>query len=287
LNAAANTQVALAPPEREYAFTDADFRRVRELLRGVTGISLSDSKRELVYGRLVRRVRQLGLGSFHEYLNGLQARGGGELEHFCNALTTNLTAFFRERHHFEELARTILPALRRRSAAARRVRIWSAGCSTGEEPYSIAMTVCETLGDLAGWDLRILATDVDSSVLAQAAAGRYEPGRLECVESARRDRWFARVPGGHYEARAELKRLISFKRLNLIEAWPMRGPFDVIFCRNVIIYFERDTQRDIIGRVAQLQRAGDHLILGHSESLLGVTDQYALAGRTLHQRVVA
>jgi chemotaxis protein methyltransferase CheR len=285
LNATANARVVAASPEREYAFTDADFRKVRELVRELIGISLSESKRELVYGRLVRRVRQLGLSSFHEYLGCLERGGGGELEQLCNAITTNLTAFFRERHHFEELARTILPSIMRRNAATRRVRIWSAGCSTGEEPYSIAMTVRQTLGELAGWDLRILATDVDSSALAHAAAGLYDPGRFERVEPACRDRWFARDPAGRYEARAELKQLISFRRLNLMEAWPMRGPFDIIFCRNVIIYFEKDSQRDIIGRMAPLQKGGDHLILGHSESLLGVSDQYALSGRTIHRRV--
>lgn len=285
MNATANARVVAASPEREYAFTDADFRKVRELVRELIGISLSESKRELVYGRLVRRVRQLGLSSFREYLGGLERGGGGELEQLCNAITTNLTAFFRERHHFEELARTLLPSIMRRNAATRRVRIWSAGCSTGEEPYSIAMTVRQTLGELAGWDLRILATDVDSSVLAHAAAGFYEPGRLERVEPLCRERWFVRDPAGRYEARAELKQLISFRRLNLMEAWPMRGPFDIIFCRNVIIYFEKDLQRDIIGRMALLQKGGDHLILGHSESLLGVSDQYALSGRTLHRRV--
>lgn len=285
MNATANARVVPAPPEREYAFTDADFRKVRELVRELIGISLSESKRELVYGRLVRRVRQLGLSSFQEYLGCLESGGGGELEQLCNAITTNLTAFFRERHHFEELARTILPSILRRNAATRRVRIWSAGCSTGEEPYSIAMTVRQTLGELAGWDLRILATDVDSSVLAHAAAGLYDPGRFERVEPVCRDRWFARDPGGRYAARDELKQLISFRRLNLLEAWPMRGPFDIIFCRNVIIYFERDLQRDIIGRMAPLQKGGDHLILGHSESLLGVSDKYALSGRTIHRRV--
>ncbi|MFO1399840.1 MAG: protein-glutamate O-methyltransferase CheR [Steroidobacteraceae bacterium] len=282
-----NTHAAAAAPEREYEFTDTDFRKVRDLVRRVIGISLSESKRELVYGRLVRRLRQLGLVSFTAYLERLEAGDAAELENFCNAITTNLTSFFRERHHFDELARSILPALAQAKAATRRIRIWSAGCSTGEEPYSIAMTVRETLGELAGWDLRILATDVDSNVLAHAAAGIYEPGRFERVEGARRDRGFAQVAGGRYEARAELRRLISFKRLNLIESWPMRGPFDVIFCRNVIIYFDKDTQRDIIGRMALLQNPGDHLILGHSESLLNVTDKYALTGQTIHKRVGA
>lgn len=280
-----NQQTAAASPEREYQFTDADFRKVRDLVRQAIGISLSESKRELVYGRLVRRLRQLGLANFSDYLNRLETRSDNELEHFCNAITTNLTSFFREKHHFEELARTILPLLLQRNAATRRIRIWSAGCSTGEEPYTIAITIREALGEMPGWDLRILATDVDSNVLAHAAAGVYEPARFERVESARRDRWFAHSPGGRYEARPELRRMITFNRLNLIESWPMRGPLDVIFCRNVIIYFDKDTQRDIIGRMAQLQKPGDYLILGHSESLLNVTDKYALTGQTIHKRV--
>jgi chemotaxis protein methyltransferase CheR len=276
---------AAAPAEtREFEFTDVDFRRVRELVRGTIGISLAESKRELVYGRLVRRVRHLGCGSFAEYLDCLEP-GDAELEQFCNAITTNLTAFFRERHHFEFLAQAVLPALLQRNAWSRRIRIWSAGCSTGEEPYSIAMVVRETLGDLGGWDLRILATDVDSNVLAQAQSGIYDAARFEGIGNPRRERWFVAAPGGRgHEARPELKQLIAFRRLNLIEPWPMRGPFDVIFCRNVIIYFDKETQRDIVGRMAGLQREGDHLILGHSESLLNVTDRYRPEGQTIHTR---
>ena len=279
-------QQGVAAASREFEFTDADFQRIRSLVRNSIGIALAESKRELVYGRLVRRVRQLGLASFTQYLARLEDGTDGELEQFCNAITTNLTAFFRERHHFEFLARELLPQLLQTNAASRRIRIWSAGCSTGEEPYSIAMVVRETLGELAGWDLRILATDVDSSVLAQAAAGVYEAERVERLERERRSRWFVAAPGRQgYEIQPALRRLIAFRRLNLIEPWPMRGPFDVIFCRNVIIYFDKETQRDIIGRMAGLQRAGDHLILGHSESLLSVTDRYGLEGQTIHRKL--
>jgi chemotaxis protein methyltransferase CheR len=277
-------QAAAAAESREFEFTDVDFRRVRELVRSTIGISLAESKRELVYGRLVRRLRHLRLGSFTEYVDSLET-DDAELEQFCNAITTNLTAFFRERHHFEFLAREILPALLRRNVGSRRIRIWSAGCSTGEEPYSIAMAVGEALGDLGGWDLRILATDVDSNVLAQAQSGMYDAERFERIGSPQRERWFAPAAGGRrQEARPELKRLIAFRRLNLIEPWPMRGPFDVIFCRNVIIYFDKATQRDIIGRMAGLQREGDHLVLGHSESLLNVSDRYGPEGQTIHKR---
>lgn len=277
---------AITTPGREFEFTDEDFQQIRQLAHEHLGISLAGSKRELVYGRLARRIRKLALGSFADYLSRIETGDAQEFEEFCNAITTNLTAFFREDHHFDYLKRVILPGLLERNAPTRRIRIWSAGCSTGEEPYSIAMTVCETVDNLAGWDLRILATDIDSNVLAHAASGVYGAERFEKVDRARRDRWFSATPEGRrFAARPELRRLIAFRRLNLIETWPMRGPFDVIFCRNVIIYFDKSTQRDVIGRMATLQRAGDHLILGHSESLQHTTDCYKVEGRTIHRRV--
>jgi len=278
--------VQAAATIREFEFTDADFGKVRELARRSIGISLAASKRELVYGRLARRLRHLGLSSFAEYLGRLEDSGGAELEQFCNALTTNLTAFFRERHHFDFLARAVLPVLQQRNARTRRIRIWSAGCATGEEAYSIAMVVRETLGGPPDWDLRILATDVDSSVLARATSGIYDSERLESVEPVRRERWFRPVAGGRRLAvQPELRALIAFRQLNLVGTWPMRGTFDVIFCRNVIIYFDKATQRHVISRMAGLQRAGDHLVLGHSESLLGVADCYEAAGRTIYTRL--
>ncbi len=272
---------------REYEFSAEDFERVRRLVYRQIGISLSDSKRELVYGRLSRRLRALGLESFDSYLKIVEADGAPELQHFCNAITTNLTSFFRENHHFTFLATEWLPALEVRAGATRRIRIWSAGCSTGEEPYSIAMVILETLGELRGWDIRILATDIDSNVLGQARRGVYGGDRLEKVEGDRILRWFERAPAGdEYMVRDEVKKLVTFNSLNLIGAWPMQGPFDLIFCRNVVIYFDRQTQRQVIGRMAALQRPGDCLILGHSESLLSISDQYRLVGNTIHRRVV-
>ena len=189
---------------------------------------------------------------------------GGELEEFCNAITTNLTFFFREGHHFQYLSSTVLPMLQKQNAASRRIRIWSAGCSTGEEPYSIACCVLETLGSLRDWDIRILATDLDSKVLAYGQAGIYPPDRPDKAAKARR--------------------LISFKRLNLMEQWPLKGPFDVIFCRNVVIYFDKPTQRVVFGRMAELQRPGGHLFIGHSESLFNVCEQYQLIGQTTYRK---
>jgi chemotaxis protein methyltransferase CheR len=233
----------------------------------------------------VRRLRALRLTGFRAYIELIES-DAEELEEFCNAITTNLTAFFREGHHFDYLAGTVLPLLQRRNASSRRIRIWSAGCSTGEEPYSIAMTVLETVGHLRDWDIRVLATDLDSKVIATASAGVYPLDRFEKMPTPRRERYFERSrEGTHLVAGSELKRLITFKRLNLIESWPLKGPFDVIFCRNVVIYFDKPTQRVLFDRMAGLQRDGDHLFIGHSESLFNVCDRYELIAQTIHKKV--
>jgi chemotaxis protein methyltransferase CheR len=270
---------------REYPFSDEDFQRVRRLVQDRLGISLTDSKRELVYGRLSRRLRALGLRGFEGYLQLVESGDPLELQQFCNAITTNLTAFFRERHHFSFLAEQLFPSLERDNADCRRIRIWSAGCSSGEEPYSIAMVVLETLGHLRGWDIRILATDIDTGMLRQARRGAYSGERLEKLDGARLLRWFEPLEAQQqYRVCEELRRLVVFKPLNLVGLWPMRGPFDIIFCRNVVIYFDRDTQRQIFSRMARLQNVGDHMFLGHSESLLEVSTQYRLVGQTVYRR---
>ena len=271
---------------REYELSDDDFQRIRRLVRERLGIALAESKRELVYGRLSRRLRALKLRDFSGYLQRVESGDADELQHFCNAITTHLTSFFRERHHFEFLAQQLLPALERSNGDTRRIRFWSAGCSTGEEPYSIAMVVLENMRQLRDWDIRILATDIDTNVLGHARSGIYSGERLEKMDNGRVLRWFEPVQHGQqFVVRDQLKQLISFKTLNLMDDWPMRGPIDVIFCRNVMIYFDRETQRQIIGRMAALQGADDHLILGHSESLLQVSTQYRLVGDTIHRRL--
>jgi chemotaxis protein methyltransferase CheR len=270
---------------REYPFSDEAFQRVRRLVQERIGIALADSKRELVYGRLSRRLRALGLRGFDSYLQLVENGDPHELQQFCNAITTNLTAFFRERHHFSFLAEQLFPALERDNADSRRIRIWSAGCSSGEEPYSIAMVALETLGHLRGWDIRILATDIDTGMLRQARRGIYGGERLEKLDGARLLRWFEPVEAQQqYRVCEELRRLVVVKPLNLVGLWPMRGPFDIIFCRNVVIYFDRATQRQIFTRMARLQTVGDHLFLGHSESLLEVSTQYRLVGQTVYRR---
>jgi chemotaxis protein methyltransferase CheR len=273
---------------REFGFTDEDFEALRALVREVTGITLGEMKRELVYGRLARRLRALGLGSFAEYRWLLQSGDGAdELEDFINALTTNLTAFFREEHHFEYLRTQILLPLREAPGASRRLRLWSAGCSSGEEPYSIAMAVAEAIPDWQRWDIRILATDLDSSVLATARAGRYREDRLRGLSAERRQRFLTEdhgPDGRAFVVREDLASMISFARLNLMDELPMRGPLDAIFCRNVVIYFDKPTQRGLFERIARLQRPGDTLFLGHSETLHHVTSAWRLVDKTTYRR---
>jgi chemotaxis protein methyltransferase CheR len=272
---------------REFAFGDEDFQALRVLVKSLTGINLSDQKRELVYGRLARRLRTLQLRSFAEYRERLE-HDGQEVAEFCNAITTNLTSFFREPHHFQYLREHMLAPFLAGRGGGRRLRIWSAGCSTGEEPYSIAMTILEMLPEPEGWDIRILATDLDSDVLARAQRGIYPAERTQGLAPARLQRFFSerQEAGGvcHQIAR-EVAALVTFKQLNLIHSLPMRGPLDAIFCRNVVIYFDKETQRELFARVARLQRPGDLLFLGHSESLFKVCDSYALIGKTIHRRV--
>jgi chemotaxis protein methyltransferase CheR len=272
---------------REFELSDSEFDRLRQLVHEHTGIALSAAKRELVYGRLGRRLRTLGLHSFSEYCRLIESGQREELQELTNAITTNLTSFFRENHHFEQLAGEVLPQIAQSTSATRRLRIWSAGCSTGEEPYSIAMTLREAHDKFRGWDVKLLATDIDSNVLAVGAEGAYRDDRFKGVSEQRLKRNFAPPPGrpGHLAATADLKSLITFKQLNLLGTWPMHGPFDVIFCRNVIIYFDKDTQRELFDRMADLQAPGGWLFVGHSENLYSVTRRYKLVARTVYRRV--
>lgn len=269
---------------REFQFRDEDFNALRTLVRRLTGISLSEAKRELVYGRLARRLRALGLSSFSDYRDLLASNPEGpEMVEFVNAITTNLTSFFRESHHFDYLRdQVLLPMLKRGSG--QRLRIWSAGCSTGEEPYSIAMTVREAVPEGSRHDIKILATDLDSDVLSRARNGVYAQDRVKGLSTERISRFCRENGPGKYKVAGDLGELITFNQLNLMNPLPMKGPLDVIFCRNVVIYFDKDTQRELFKRYAQLQRPGDILFLGHSESMFKVSDDYTLVGRTVYRR---
>ena len=276
----------LSSGEREFVFTDADFEFIRRLVSEKTGIVLNDAKRNLVYSRLSRRLRQLGLGHFADYCDLLKGGDDGELVNFINAITTNLTSFFRENHHFEYLRDTLLPELMQ-TKGERRLRGWSAGCSTGEEPYSLAMVLRETLPD-TGWDARILATDLDSEVVAKARRGVYTQERVNGISPERLKRWFLRGKGGNegmVQVRASLRELLSFRQLNLMHEWPIKGPLDFIFCRNVVIYFDKPTQKVLFDRYAELLPVGGHLFIGHSESLFKVSDRFKLIGKTIYRKV--
>jgi chemotaxis protein methyltransferase CheR len=270
---------------REFSFDDQDFAAISSLVKSLTGINLTPQKRELVYGRLAVRVRALGVRTFREYRQ-IVAEDLHEQIRMCNAITTNLTAFFREPHHFEHLRDQVLPAHRERPGL-RRLRIWSAGCSTGEEPYSIAMTLLEALPEVQDWNVRILATDLDSDVLDTAALGKYPAERVKGLSDGRLRRFFNEHKDrgtSVFVVRPEVRRLVTFKQLNLMQPLPMPGPLDVVFCRNTVIYFDKDTQRNLFARIAPLQRPGDLLYLGHSESLLSVSDDYESIGRTTYLR---
>lgn len=271
----------------ELEFTDADFKSVRDLVRKNTGISLSEAKRDMVYSRLVRRLRELNLQRFSDYLALVCGDGADdELIQFTNAITTNLTSFFREGHHFEYLAETVLPELMRQNADVRKIRIWCCAASTGEEPYSIAMVVKEVIPKNSGWDVKILATDLDTNVLATAEKGIYPVDRIKDIPAHRQRRFFLKGGGkqqGHVRIRPELQQIITYKKLNLMDQWPLSGPIDIIFCRNVVIYFTKDTQKVLLERFTKLVAPGAHLFMGHSESLNNVTDKFQLLGRTIYR----
>jgi chemotaxis protein methyltransferase CheR len=265
---------------KEFEFTARDFDRVRALIHQRAGIALAESKQEMVYSRLARRLRATGIRSFQAYLDALEEkRDDDEWEAFTNALTTNLTAFFREEHHFPILANHV-----RNSREP--VTIWCSASSTGEEPYSIAMTLCEALGTLTP-AAQIIATDIDTNVLTTAANGVYPIERLDKVSAERAKRFFLKGKGaqeGLVRVRPELRQMVTFKQLNLLSgSWPISGPFDAIFCRNVMIYFDKPTQGKILSRFVPLMKPDALLFAGHSENFVYVSDAFRLRGKTVYE----
>lgn len=257
--------------EGEFVFTAEDFRHIAQTLHAHAGIALSEGKAALVYSRLAKRLRVLGLRSFRDYcalIDGVE--GVDERQAMMAALTTNVTRFYREPHHFDHLRDKVMPELAAKARAGGRVRLWSAACSNGQEPYSMAMTVLDVLPEAAELDVRILATDIDPNMVAEGAAGVYSEDLLAPVPAASR-RHFLPAAGapGRLSADAALRRLVTFKELNLIGDWPMRGRFDVIFCRNVVIYFDDATQERVWSRFAPIMTPGGVLYIGHSERVTG------------------
>lgn len=273
--------------EHEFEFTDSDFNCLREMVSTHAGISLSEHKRDLVYGRLAKRLRAHGLTRFSDYCTLLKDHTDDELEQFTNAITTNLTSFFREGHHFDFISNELIDILQARYQSKQRLRIWSAGCSTGEEPYSLAITLREAIPDIDKHDIRILATDLDTNVVKIAARGIYPAASIVGLGNQHIRRWFLRGKGSHegkIMATPELRRLISFRQLNLMQDWPMHGLFDVIFCRNVVIYFDTPTKRMLFERFASKMQPGGHLFIGHSETLRNITSRFQLIGKTIYRR---
>lgn len=269
---------------KEFDFTRRDFERVRALIHQRAGISLADSKQEMVYSRLARRLRATGIQSFATYLDDLEAgRMDREWESFTNALTTNLTSFFREAHHFPLLLEHLV-AVRKKDT--RPLTIWCSAASTGEEPYSIAMTACEAFNTLTP-PVHIVATDIDTNVLSTASNGVYPMERLDKMSPERLRRFFLKGKGAHEgmaRVRPELRNLVTFKQLNLLaDGWPLEGQFDAIFCRNVMIYFDKPTQRKILGRFVPLMKPHALLFAGHSENFLYVSDALRLRGKTVYE----
>jgi chemotaxis protein methyltransferase CheR len=270
--------------EREFPMSDRNFELIANVAYQITGIKLGDHKRNMIYGRLARRIRALGLKSFNEYCALIETEDGPEIHEFVNAITTNLTSFFREPHHFEFLANTVFNDIKRQGNN-RRIRGWSAGCSTGEEPYSIAMVTRESM-PATGWDIKLLATDLDSNVVAHSKEGIYNADRIAELSSNRQQKWFMRGrAGGQVKVKPSLQELITFKQLNLLHSWPMKGPFDFIFCRNVVIYFDKETQKVLFNRYADLLKPNGYLFIGHSETLHKVSDRFRSLGKTIYQKI--
>lgn len=272
---------SIQPMRRDFAYTAADFERITRLIYKRAGIALAASKRDMVYNRLSRRLRAMGLSRFDAYLERLERDDQNpEWQHFINSLTTNTTSFFREGHHFPVLA-----DLLRRRASGQSLAVWCAAASTGEEPYTIAMTVADALGPQSS-KVRIVASDLDTSVLDAASAGVYPMDRVEKLEPDLVRRHFLRGKGeqsGNVRVRPELQRMIEFMQVNLLdEQLPVKGPFDAIFCRNVLIYFDRATQAQVVRRFAPLLKPDGLLFIGHSESLFHVSDIYRLQGQTIY-----
>lgn len=257
----------------EYPLTRRDLAEIAAMIYADAGIYLNESKASLVYSRLSKHIRNLGLKGFREYCQLVSSpAGAAERRDMLSHLTTNFTRFFRENHHFDHLKTDVLPELLNRAKNGGRVRIWSAACSDGQEPYSMALTVLSMMPNAADYDFRILATDIDPKILALARAGAYDATALETVSPAMRKQWFSEtaVNGRQkWQVDDRVKRLITFNELNLMAQWPFKGPFDVIFCRNVVIYFDEPTQMKIWSRFAGMLAPQGHLYIGHSERVSG------------------
>lgn len=269
----------------EFVLSDAEFVKIKQRIYKVAGISLSDAKKTLVLSRLAKLLRQHQLNSFDDYVDFLDARAShDDHQEFVNALTTNLTRFYREDHHFDHLRARVGKIIDRdlpRMRGGKRLRIWSAGCSTGQEPYTIAMDLVRAYPELKTWDFKILATDVDTDVVARAATGIYTESELAGL-SPERLQPFENLSEGRVRIPENMKSLVTFKPLNLLHEWPVKGPFDAIFCRNVTIYFDKPTQRSVFERFQQVLRPEGFLYIGHSENIGSGVTGFSSVGKTIY-----
>ena len=271
--------------DREFPMSDDNFSTIAKIAYQYTGIKLPEQKRQMIYSRIARRIRALNLANFDQYCDIISDNKHAEFNEFINSITTNLTSFFRENHHFEYLESTIIPHLKKVHDRDRRVRVWSAGCSTGEEPYSIAMTLLKNFSGSSNWDLKILATDLDSNVVETGRNGIYAADRVAGMDPGRVKKWLSsNDDSSRYMVADALKKLIQFNRLNLLDRWPMKNKFDIIFCRNVVIYFDKPTQKKLFDRYAEQLNDGGYLIIGHSESLHKLTDRFESIGKTIYRK---
>lgn len=274
--------------DREFLFTEKDFNYLRKVANEYSGITVSDDKYDMYYARIAKRVRTLGLNDFSAYCKYLKNNHTKEFTNFINSITTNLTSFFRENYHFEYLESHIIPEFKEKYAVNKNLRVWCSAASTGEEPYSIAITLAENF-NLNSWNISFLATDIDSQVLDKARNGVYEEQRIANLSKARKSRWFRKGAGenkGIVRVDKELRDMISFKKLNLIQEWPIKKKFDVIFCRNVFIYFDGPTKEMILERYYDLLNNDGYLILGHSESIHSLNTDYKSVGHTIYRKII-
>jgi len=274
--------------EEEISLSDKEFDKIRDRIYQIAGISLGEAKRVLVVSRLTKIVRAKNIKSFDAYVDFLDKRASrDDKQVFVNALTTNLTRFYREDHHFDHLVeyvgRLVANPRYKSSTGKPRLRIWSAGCSTGQEPYTIAMALMQNFPQLKSWDFKILATDVDTDVIAKAAMGIYPAGELEGLSKSQAS-VFEKMPDGNVRIPMNLRNLMTFKPLNLMLDWPMKGPFDAIFCRNVTIYFDKPTQTKVFERFSELLPEDGYLYIGHSENMRAAALGFCIDGKTIYRR---
>lgn len=272
--------------QHEFTMSDPDFERISELAYLYTGIVFVNQKKETINSRLFRRLRELGLQSIADYFPLIDNESKPEVGPFIDAISTNLNPFFKEPHHFDYLASNLCSEWQNTNATTKKIRIWSAGCSTGEEPYSIAMTLQESL-DLNNWDCDILATDLDCGLVDKGRQGIYDLGSIGSLALERKKQWFLsdETSPDVVKVKPELQEMVEFKCLNLLDLWPAVEPFDLIFCRNVALYFNEPSQAILFDRFADVLKNGGYLVLGHSEKLDSNCQRFKLVGKTIYQKI--